>query len=712
MDIDAIFTPFKIDLDDAEFKLYSKRYSKYEANKEQRIIADLNEAIEQKDTEGSGWRITAISKVMLNVTRITQLKGSSFVELPTFIRNKHAVLNIQNKDNRCFLYSVIASLYPTDRNRSSPYSYTNLLDKLDISMLNFPVKVDSSIDEFEKINNLTINIYTLENDLVVPIKISSNVDNQYTNLYNEMLKHDITDESKIREKITQLEKAIRDHTNFINLLLYQGHFTLITSMSALVRQQLNDKKSSHRYYICNRCLSHCQSPIKFFHHLRFCIGNKASQATIDLPEPGSKLKFTNHKARIPVPFTVYYDFECMFQPLNQSDTQILNNHTNAQKHVPISAGYVITSRIPNVNPIYNTVYGTNTSYQFIDNLIKTLVTNKDSVYNTYFKSNYRFKVPKPPNNIQPQICHICDQPFTQSDTIVIDHCHFTGNFRGYAHQNCNLNFKSPDFIPVIAHNSSKYDSHLFIKELCNYPGVEVKFIPMNEETSISFSAFIDCYQYTDKKTGEVRTKRVELRFLDSMRFMKSSIESLAKNINTHKYLNLLPYDTTLLCRKGIYPYEYMDSLSKFNETQLPPIESFYSNLKSESVSQEDYSYAQEVWKKLNIQNLLHYTVVYMQTDIMHLADIFETFRDTCLRNYNLDPCHFYTSPGLSWNAMLYSTKIQLDLISDQSILEFFESQVRGGVSTVFHRYAEANNPYLPDFEPETAKVLHQLHRCM
>ena len=94
---------------------------------------------------------------------------------------------------------------------------------------------------------------------------------------------------------------------------------------------------------------------------------------------------------------------------------------------------------------------------------------------------------------------------------------------------------------------------------------------MNGETFILISAFVDCYQYTDKKTGEVKTKRVELRFLDSMRFMKSSIESLAKNISTNKYLNLLPYDTNLLCRKGIYRYEYMDSYSKFYETKLPQL---------------------------------------------------------------------------------------------------------------------------------------------
>ena len=123
-------------------------------------------------------------------------------------------------------------------------------------------------------------------------------------------KYDITNKSTIREKINELEKLIKNHANFITLLLYKGHFTLTTSMSRLVNTQI--QKHNRRIYICNRCLSHCQSPTKFFHHLRFCIGNKASQATINLPELGSILKFSNHRAKITAPLTVYYDCESMF----------------------------------------------------------------------------------------------------------------------------------------------------------------------------------------------------------------------------------------------------------------------------------------------------------------------------------------------------------------------------------------------------------------
>ena len=705
MDIEATFSSQNLKVDEQNFIIYSRRYARYEQNKKQRILSDLYENIDNKDTEGSGWKITFINKVFLNVTKIVHLKGSSYVELPKWIKNKKAIVNIQNKDQYCFLYSVLANLYPANDHKNLPSKYKEYFNKIDYSMLEFPVKIDSSIEKFEEANNLSINIYTLENNLIVPIRISSNVDKHYTDIYSEIQKFNVTNDATIREKLNHINDIISHHTKFINLFLYEKHYTLITSLSALLSNQLSTFRGKH--YICHRCLSHCQSPVKFFHHLRFCIGNKASQALITLPKPNTPeatLKFTNFKAKIQVPFSVYYDFECMFQPISSTDKEILNNHTNAIRHQPIAAGYAVVSRLPNVKTINKVVYGTNAPYQFVDSLIKTLVTSENSVYKTYFKNNYRFKVPKPPYpESEAKTCHICESSFNPNDTKVIDHCHFTGNFRGYAHKDCNLNFKTPDFIPIFAHNSSRYDSHLFIKELCNYPGVTVKFLPSNEETTISFSAFIDCYQYMDKNTNETKTKTVELRFLDSYRFIASSLDKLTKNLKEHKYLSTLPFDTTLLTRKGIYPYEYMNSLEKFSEDRLPSIDSFYSNLRNETVSQDDYDYAQKVWKELNIQNLLQYTLIYLQTDVLHLADIFETFRDTCLTNYNLDPCHFYTSPNLSWNAMLYSTRVKLDLLTEQDKLEFFESQVRGGISTVFHRHAEANNQYLSNFDESKPK---------
>ena len=111
-----------------------------------------------------------------------------------------------------------------------------------------------------------------------------------------------------------------------------------------------------------------------------------------------------------------------------------------------------------------------------------------------------------------------------------------------------------------------------------------------------------------------------------------------------------------LLQKGVYPYEYIDSHERFNETQLPPIEKFYCKLSDETVSQNDYEHAQNVWKEFNCKTLGDYHDLYLKSDVTLLADVFQTFRKTCMEAYKLDPLHYYTAPGLSWDALLKYTK--------------------------------------------------------
>ena len=116
--------------------------------------------------------------------------------------------------------------------------------------------------------------------------------------------------------------------------------------------------------------------------------------------------------------------------------------------------------------------------------------------------------------------------------------------------------------------------------------------------------------------------------------------------------NVFEGDTDLLIRKGVYPYDYMDNFERFNETELPPIKEFYSRLNDSNVDVKDYEHAQKVWKHFDKKNMGEYHDLYLKTDVILLADIFENFRDVCLKNYKLDPAWYYTSPGLSWDALL------------------------------------------------------------
>ena len=186
-------------------------------------------------------------------------------------------------------------------------------------------------------------------------------------------------------------------------------------------------------------------------------------------------------------------------------------------------------------------------------------------------------------------CHICLKPIGSKEPKVRDHCHYTGKFSSTAHRSCNLNYKVPSCIPVVFHNMSGYDTHLFIKELAKPVGgkaPKIEVIAKNKENYISFSTTAAVDEYIDND-GEKREKKLALRFIDSFKFMASSLDSLTNNLvkGGHKLFEI-PDDFkkyNLLTRKGVYPYEYMAFWDKFEETSLPPIEKFYSELNGSGI---------------------------------------------------------------------------------------------------------------------------------
>ena len=185
-------------------------------------------------------------------------------------------------------------------------------------------------------------------------------------------------------------------------------------------------------------------------------------------------------------------------------------------------------------------------------------------------------------------------------------CHFTGRYRGSAHKICNFLYRKPNFTPVVFHKLSGYDSHLFVKNLGFSEG-DIDCIPNNEERYISFTTKIQIGSYTKKVKNEERETNYEtrplhhqIRFIDSFKFMATSLEKLVNNLSKDAFNNVKRYyaedKLNLLTRKGIYPYQYVGSRKKFYETQLPPKEAFYSRLNDEGASDESCAHAQKVWK--------------------------------------------------------------------------------------------------------------------
>ena len=180
--------------------------------------------------------------------------------------------------------------------------------------------------------------------------------------------------------------------------------------------------------------------------------------------------------------------------------------------------------------------------------------------------------------------------------------------------------------------------------------------------------------------------------------MAASLDELVNNLPKDDFIILGLYYSSdkfnLLARKGVYPYEYMDSLEKLKETTLPLKEAFYSRLNDRGISDEDYAHALKVWRIFKMEYFKDYHELYNKVDVLLLADVFENFRNICLENYELDPAHYYTAPGLAWDAALKVTGVNLELLSDIDMLLMVEKGIRGGVSMVSNRYGKANNKYM------------------
>ena len=252
---------------------------------------------------------------------------------------------------------------------------------------------------------------------------------------------------------------------------------------------------------------------------------------------------------------------------------------------------------------------------------------------------------------------------------------------------------------------------MFIKNLGQTEGT-IDCIPNNEECYISFTKRIAVgtynkkvkYDEDDEPVYETELLYHSIRFIDSFKFMPTSLEKLVNNLSNDSFDNVKRYyndkEVNLLTRKGVYPYEYMDSPDRLKETHLPPKEAFYSKLTDEHITNKDYDHALNVWKTFRMKTMKDYHHLYNQADVLLLADVFENFRNICSRNYNLDPAHYFTAPGLAWDAALKVTRVELELLSDMDMLLMIEKGIRGGVSMISQRYGKSNNRYMGEkFDP-------------
>ncbi|XP_031777338.1 uncharacterized protein LOC116415884 [Nasonia vitripennis] len=627
------------------------------------VIEPLLTDIEEFQERDSGWTLHSIENIQININKFNPMRaGSSYIPLPAFIEKRKACINVKNYDNKCFIWAILSALYPVKHGNHSNIlnSYIQYENILNMKGIELPVSL-KSIPKVEKQNNaISINMFGLDNKDITPLYLTSCKKSNHINLL--LLTNDNLDGGDVDES---------------DEFLSQSHYVYIKSLSRLISNNLTNRKK--KLYVCNRCLNFFYKEDDLIKHEEHCkILNKCR---ITLPnEENSLIMFKNHRYNEKLPFIIYADCECLLKPISQDEK---TNTQPIQSHEIYSIGYYLKCSYNDSLSKYAFYRGPEASKWFAEQL-----RNIEKQISDLYANPLPMPVLSQTELIgyyDSKTCHICKK-LLNDDAKVRDHCHLTGKYRGPAHATCNLNYQDSKIVPVVFHNLCGYDAHFIITDVSNnFPG-QIDLLPLTTEKYISF-------------TKHVENSKIKVRFLYSFRFMPTSLEKLASYLQDDSIVNkefsdLSTTQINLLTRKGVLPYKYISSWEKLEECKLPEKEDFFSILNDSSISDRDYEHAQNVWSTFNIQTLGEYSDLYMKTDVLLLADVFENFRDQSMNVYNLDPAHYYTTPGFSWDAMLKHTGVQLKLLTDIDMVLFIERGIRGGLSQCSNRYAVANHKYM------------------
>ena len=512
------------------------------------------------------------------------MNGSSYIQLPQELRNSaKGLINMQNKDNECFRWCHIRYLNPQikdpQRIKKSDKQY---ISNLKYDGVEFPLAT-KHYNKIEKQNEININIFGYEDKQPYPIYIS----NEKFNDHIELL------------LITKGEKK---------------HYILIKDFNKFM---YNQTKHNERKHFCMHCLQCFSSERVLRNHKNNCIQVNGAQA-VKMPDKNNNKNFHKQQA---VPFVIYADFEAITKKISGCKPNDDKSYTEAyQKHTDCGYGYKVVCCYDDKYTKQTQIYrGEKAAYKFMEAMLEEVKYCKNTM-KRFFNKPLNMTKENEDEFQKAKACHICDKAYTDDDIRVRDHCHITGKYRGSAHQECNLQLKvDPDKIkiPVIFHNLRGYDSHFIMQEI----GAIVKNHTYKNKKGEMKDMNINAVPNNMEKYMAFMLGN-HLTFIDSFQFMSSSMDNLVKNITkcgkcetcnpgkcikrsinneghitqhktsfpcgecrncknndkaciTPNYSNL-KYTSKkfqgkkldLMARKGVYPYDYMDTFNKFNE-KLP-----------------------------------------------------------------------------------------------------------------------------------------------
>ena len=468
---------------------------------------DLFTKFDEQERQGSGWYLSKIIQIEVHTATLSPLKASSYIELPKKVKRTKAVLNIKNKDNMCFIWSVLAHLHPIDKDANTVIKYQAFLHQLNGEGVDFPTPIHQ-IPDFEKKNNVSINVFVWEEKEMVPVQLSRH-----------------------------------ESETVINLLLISQddnmHYCLIRHFSRLMNYRT---KHTCKVFYCMNCLhGFCRQDL-LDKHREVCNKHKAQR--LSFPED-TTVKFKSIAKQQRVPFCIYADFECC---------TVKQEGDKYQHHEPNSFAYKVVNEYEQCDPVL--YRGDNVFETFFDHMNK----KRNRIVKRSEKTEPIVMTPDDEKYFDEATdCHICHE--LMGADRVRGHDHVSGKYRGAAHSECNLQFrlrksqqdeKDSCYIPVFFHNLRGYDSHILMQSIGKYKDLNLKVIANTMEKYISFSMG-------------------NLKFIDSYQFMGASLQKLVTNLAVEgkdKFQNMTAHfqdseQQDLLLRKGVYPYDYVDDASKF-----------------------------------------------------------------------------------------------------------------------------------------------------
>lgn len=600
--------------------------------------------VDQFEEKGSSWVLSSVDSLDLYVGVYEPMRASSYIPLPMYITRKRAVVNPKNYDQKCFLWAVLAALYPVTSPHPERVShYEAHVGDLVTSSITFPTEIDQ-IGKFCSDNQVSINVYAYD-EHIYPIRLSK----QQTGRH-------------------------------VNLLYYHGHYCWIKSFDRLMGDQ---NKHKSRGYYCETCLFPFYSEERLNLHRPDCGAEYLS--CVEMPRSDDNiLRFVNHHRILRKPTVVYADFEALLEKLDDDDDplndQVSYTH-KYQKHVPCSTGLIVCRSCCG-NPTFGGLFietCDNPAARFLRKLVE--IAEKNVVSNS---------VPLAMTPLDDVLfltavdCVLCGDVL--EDDRVRDHCHVCGGYRAALHSACNQSLRLDRDITVVLHNLRRYDSHIIMREMgnaCEAEDLELKVIAKAMEDYTTF--------YVQPRNNGRQSWRI--RFIDSVQFLSASLDNLVQALPNDRFVCMKQFfsdtELQLLTRKGVFPYDYLDDIDKLKETSPITKEMFYNKLTESDISVDDYEHYLKVWKEMGVHSFQDYLELYLKTDVLLLADVFEAFRKFSIEKYGLDPCHYSTLPGLAWDACLKMTKIELELLTDPDMYAFMEKGIRGGMACISKRFSKA-----------------------